>query len=123
MSIIEKYGDNAFDFADDHILVTLPFDETVLNNQTEIYFDKNDKLSNKLSDKLSNKSDDEWEINIYDLIEEIKQNPYDSISKLAIKFNVKDRIMRYNIQKLKEKGIVRRVGSRKTGKWIIDVYR
>lgn len=46
-------------------------------------------------------------------------DPSASIARVSSETELSNRIVRYRIDKLREKGIVTREGSKKTGKWIV----
>lgn len=56
---------------------------------------------------------------INDLINIIKSNPNISIKDLFNQLNIAERTIRYQIDKLKKVGVIKRDGSTKSGKWIV----
>jgi len=53
----------------------------------------------------------------------IKENPYVKAQEMALKMNLTIRIVQHNIKILKDKGIINRIGSKKTGYWkILNVF-
>lgn len=53
------------------------------------------------------------------ILSAIRENPHITQAQLAIKLNRSDRQTRRVIKELRAKGIVERVGSRKSGQWIV----
>ena len=53
------------------------------------------------------------------ILEQLSMNPMMTVSKLAILLSTTEKTIRYNINKLRSKGIITREGSTKSGKWII----
>ena len=51
----------------------------------------------------------------------LKENPYCTIKEISDKLDVNHSTVERNIKKLRENGIVGRVGSRKDGKWIVKI--
>ena len=54
------------------------------------------------------------------LIELIKKNPHLKLKELADHLNMTVHGVRFHLKKLKQKGILKRMGSRKDGSWLID---
>ncbi len=52
----------------------------------------------------------------------LKENPYCTIKEISDKLNVNHSTVERNIKKLRENGIVERVGARKDGKWIVCCF-
>jgi len=73
-----------------------------------------------LIDKKANKRANKNCVDIIKLIEELENNPTTSVRSLSKIFNVNEKVMRVNIEKLRKNGILTRVGSNKTGKWIVQ---
>lgn len=51
----------------------------------------------------------------------LKEDPYCTIKEISDKLNVNHSTVERNIKKLRENGIVERVGARKDGKWIVKI--
>ena len=51
----------------------------------------------------------------------LKENPYCTIKEISDKLDVNHSTVERNIKKLRENGIVERVGARKDGKWIVKI--
>ena len=56
---------------------------------------------------------------VKEIVKEIEINGTISVKELGKKLNVSERTVRYEIDKLREKGIIIREGSTKAGKWIV----
>lgn len=51
----------------------------------------------------------------------LKENPYCTIKEISDKLDVNHSTVERNIKKLRENGIIERVGARKDGKWIVKI--
>ena len=69
-------------------------------------------VSNKVSNKVTNKTEDS-------IIAIIRDNPNITVNQLMIKTSLSEPGVKKNLKQLKEKGIIERVGSNKTGYWKI----
>lgn len=77
----------------------------ILNDQNVLI---NDPLNALINDSLENL-----------VLSLIKENPHITQVQLSIKLNRSDRHIRRVLKELREKGIIERIGSRKSGEWII----
>ena len=96
--IIEKYSKKAFDFRENSIVVTLPFNW--LNERKDNNFN-NIKLSN----------------NRKNIIIEMRNNPNITKEQLAKLIGISTTAIDNNISYLKSHGFIVRVGSNKSGYW------
>lgn len=96
--IVSKYGKEVFEITDNFIIVTIPY--SVVNNY--VYTDDY-QLSNS----------EQKVLNI------LKINKNTTISDLCKVLDIKQTTINKAIKSLKEKGILKRCGSNKTGSWII----
>lgn len=55
------------------------------------------------------------------IISMLKENPYCTIKDISAKLEVNHSTVERNIKKLRENGIIERVGARKDGKWIVKI--
>lgn len=101
LKIVNKYGSKSISFGDDYIIVTLPFDKEVCDS----FF-------------LEDKGTKEEEIDQL-ILKQISNMNKISIEKLAYKNSVSKKTIRYHIDKLRDKGIIKRIGSNRGGYWII----
>ncbi|GLG04521.1 hypothetical protein Selli1_16950 [Sellimonas catena] len=53
------------------------------------------------------------------IMELIEQNPFLSQKQMAEKLNLNKNTLKYYIKKMKEKGVIERVGTNRKGKWIV----
>ena len=82
---------------------------------TENVTDKSGKVTDKVVDKVVDKLTD----NQKNIIALIERNPYISARELAPQVGISHRKIQENIAKLKEYGIIKRIGSAKGGHWKI----
>lgn len=104
--VIDVYGKEVFDINDNYINVILPFDKDVLSSK---------RIDEPVNEpvKISKSS-----IKVIDLLR--KNNSY-TIDELVSKLNLSRETIKRSLKLLKEKGIIKRVGSDKSGHWeIID---
>lgn len=71
------------------------------------------KGSQKSSQKGSQKSSQK-------IIDTIKENPSVTIGELAIQLEISDRAIKKQLFKLKEKGLLKRIGPDKGGHWEVQ---
>lgn len=95
--IVSKYGKEAFEITDNFIIVTIPY--SVANN--------------KYNDDYQLSNSEQKVLNI------LKDNKNTTISDLCKVLDIKQTTINKAIKSLKEKGILKRCGSNKTGSWII----
>ncbi len=100
--IIEKYGRDAFEISDNHIIVTIPFDLEVMKTinvgvNVGVNLNKNERQ----------------------IIELILNDPTLTAEKLSIKINKTKRTAERYLKSLQEKGYIERNGSDKNGYWKI----
>ncbi len=102
--IIGVYGKEAIKIEKNRITVTIPFNRINVNS-FEI-------VSNKVSNKVTNKTEEK-------VIELIRDNPNITIKQLTIKTGLSEPGIKKNLKQLKDKEIIRRIGSNKKGYWEI----
>ena len=56
---------------------------------------------------------------VKEIVKEIVRKPSITVKELAIKLNVSERVIRYEIDKLRSQVIIEREGSTKSGKWVV----
>ncbi len=102
--IIEKYGRDAFEISDNHIIVTIPFDLEVMKSinvgvnvgvNVDVNINKNERQ----------------------IIELILNDPTLTAEKISIKINKTKRTAERYLKTLQEKGYIERNGSDKNGYW------
>ncbi len=105
--IIENYSKNAFDFRENTIVVTIPFNHIR-------------KVGNKVGNKVgSNSATRKHGLNETrkKIISEMRHNPNITKAELAIIIGISDTAIDKNIKYLKEHNLIERVGSNKDGCW------
>lgn len=104
--IIEKYGKEAFEINDNHIIVTIPFDKQVME-----------------SINVGANVGQNVDVNINDterkIIEMLINDPTLTAEKISIKIEKSKRTAERYLKALQEKGIILRTGSDKKGYWKI----
>ena len=102
--IVSIYGKESIKIEKNRITVTIPFNKINVNS-FEI-------VSDKVYHKVTNKTEDI-------IIAIIRDNPNITVNQLMIKTSLSEPGVKKNLKQLKEKGIIERVGSNKTGYWKI----
>lgn len=102
--IVSIYGKESIKIDKNRITVTIPFNKINVNS-FEI-------VSDKVYHKVTNKTEDI-------IIAIIRDNPNITVNQLMIKTSLSEPGVKKNLKQLKEKGIIERVGSNKTGYWKI----
>ena len=105
--IVSIYGKESIKIEKNRITVTIPFNKINVNS-FEI-------VSDKVYHKVTNKTEDI-------IIAIIRDNPNITVNQLMIKTSLSEPGVKKNLKQLKEKGIIERVGSNKTGYWKIKEY-
>lgn len=109
--ITDVYGREAFEFRENSIVVTIPFNK--IDSETV------DKVVDKAIDKVIDKSRAELSEVSIRIMEEMHHNPGITQPQLAEKLDVGKTTIQKNISYLKKNGFIDRVGSNKTGVWKI----
>ena len=104
-TIIREYGKEVFDITDNHIMVTIPFERSVLNEVIQ-----NNVGINVATNVDINKTEK-------DIMEIILREPRATYGVIAEKIEKTPKTVERNLSKLKEKGYVIRQGSKKSGWW------
>jgi len=78
---------------------------------------KNDKISDKINDKITRRNQLDFE-----LVNELRDNPYIKIPELAEKLNKSEPTVHRHLDALAKAGIVERIGSRKSGYWKVTSF-
>ncbi len=101
LTVVEKYGNDAYEFMDYFIDVTIPFDKTGFTDKNTdkeiftVYLSERERI----------------------IVEIIKNNPYLKASEIASMLKVTRQTVNNQMKSLKEKGVIVRIGSDKTGHW------
>lgn len=96
--IISVYGKETINIEKNRIVVTIPFNKINVNE----FHITNNKIKEKTEDII---------------IRLIRDNPNITIPQLMVKTNLSEQGVIYNLRKLKDKKIIKRVGSKKNGYW------
>ena len=99
--IVAAYGKESITIEKNRIIVTIPFKIIGVNNFEIVSY----KGTNKTEDKI---------------VELIRDNPNITIKQIMIKTGLSDSGVKKNLKQLKEKSIINRVGSNKSGYWEIN---
>jgi predicted HTH transcriptional regulator len=113
--IVHEYGQQAFEFKDNAIVVTLPL----------VKREQSLEISEKQPEKSPEKQPEETrsakiEMRVAAVLDLIRNDPTLSRAAIARKLEITDSQARTAIDKLKERGKIHREGSDTDGKWIID---
>lgn len=103
--ITSLYGEDAIDIRDNSILVTIPFN---------FVHDVRDKVRGKVRDKVGGKPLNKTQTAILDAI---RDNPNVTQAQLMLALSLSESGVYKAIAFLRKNGIIRRVGSNKTGYW------
>lgn len=104
--ILSKYDASIFSFTSNFIKVTIPFK-----------FNSNDEYKNKTDDSIFNNN--QLSLRQKNIIELIKENEYITQEEIGNTLNVSRYTIIREIRILESKGLIKREGSNKVGKWII----
>ena len=104
--IIGVYGKDSIKVEKNRVTVTIPFNKINVNEFKIV----SNKVSNKVTNKVTNKTEDK-------IIELIRDNPNITINQLTIKTGLSEPAIKKNLRQLKQKELIKRVGSNKTGYW------
>lgn len=107
--ISSEYGEGAFDFSDNDVTVTIPF-----NFINEVGDKAGDKVGDKVGDKAGDKTLNDSQTRV---LAEIRNNPNITKPQLMIACNLGKTSIDNIISTLKKKGYIERVGSNKSGYW------
>ncbi|MDY5727165.1 MAG: putative DNA binding domain-containing protein [Erysipelotrichaceae bacterium] len=105
-TIVEKYGRNVFEFRENSIVVSIPFNYINTTKTGGVV----DKPVDKPVDKIKTE---------YRVLEEIRNNPNITQPQLVTKIGVGKTRIQSCISLLKKQGLIRRIGSNKDGYWEI----
>ena len=107
------YSGNDPEFIEGDIFkIIVPLDE---GNREEQTTQSVTQTTQSVTQTTQSKENDP-EKNIMELIE---QNPFLSQNQMAEKLNLNKNTLKYYIKKMKEKGVIERVGTNRKGKWIV----
>ena len=109
-TVTKAYGDESYIFDGKFIKVVIPFDRSGFTNTTQ-EIDNTTQKTTQGHESTTQKTTQER------LIELLKANPNLSRSDLATLLKLSEDGVKYQIKKLKDKGIIKRVGPDKGGYW------
>lgn len=106
--IVENYTRNAFEFRENSIVVTIPFN-------------KNRKLGDKVGDKVGNNQFATRKHGLNEtrqrIISEMRHNPNITKAELVVLISISDTAIDNNIKYLRKNGFIQRIGENKNGYW------
>ncbi len=115
--ITQIYGKEAFEFRENSIVVTIPFEKITLN--------VGDKLTDrqKVGDKVGDKLTDRQNLNPTRrlILKEMRNNPNITQPQLIEIVGIGKTAIQNNISYLRENGYIERVGLNKKGYWKVNV--
>ena len=109
-TVTKAYGDESYIFDGKFIKVVIPFDRSGFTNTTQ-EIDNTTQKTTQEHESTTQKTTQER------LIDLLKANPNLSRSDLATLLKLSEDGVKYQIKKLKDKGIIKRVGPDKGGYW------
>lgn len=104
-TIVNHYGEEVFSFKDNYLQVNLPYNKDALTI--------NDAQNENVNEAVNN-----FEVIIINLI---KDNPHITRKELKNITKKSESSIYRTLIKLKEKGVIERIGSDKTGYWKIKI--
>ncbi len=99
--VVKEYGEKAYSFSQNMITVTIPF-----NRPKQL---KNEPVNEPVKLTKSAKK----------VLQALKTNPESTIDEIATSISVSRETVKRSLKSLSEKGLIKRVGSDKTGYWEI----
>lgn len=115
--ILDAYDRSVFEITPSFIVVTFPyasdFERSVKENESRdtIKDTVNDTLKDTVSDTVN-----ETQLKIIGII---RNDSSVTVKELAIELGINERNVKRNMKILKDKGLLKRVGSPKTGRWLV----
>lgn len=107
-TIVEKYGENAFEIEDNYIKCTIPFDTEVMEYRIQNGgLPQNGGLNGGL--KPSDKK----------VLGHILISPDDTAAQIAEKCGIGKRTVERSLASLQENGLIERIGGKRDGRWIV----
>ena len=93
------------------------------NNGNKVSFDFTDSfwvtIKTNENREVTDKVTDNLTKNQMEIINLIRKNSRITTNELSIAINISQRKIKENIRKLKEKGIIKRIGNTKSGHWVV----
>jgi predicted HTH transcriptional regulator len=113
--ILNAYEKSVFKFAGEFLIVTFPFDEGY--NATANATGGVDDVNNGVDDVNNGVNNDVNGVDV--ILNALRDNPHITIKELAIIIGVSVRTIDRKVEKLKVEGLLKRVGSARSGHWEI----
>lgn len=117
--ITDVYGREAFEFRENSIVVTIPFNKIDSETADKTADKTVDKVVDKMVDKVVDKPRGGLSEVCIRIMEEMRHNPGITQPQLVEKLGVGKTTIQKNISYLKKNSFIDRVGSNKTGVWKI----
>jgi|SRR5690554_2498954 len=109
--VLRTYGRECFRFSDNYIRMSFPTEQVTDNVTDNVTEQVTDNVTDKVTDKVTD--------NQQKILEQIEQDSYITTRKMAEAVGISQRKIKGNIQILKEKGLLERIGPAKGGYWKI----
>ena len=109
-TVTKAYGDDSYIFDGKFIKVVIPFDRSGFANTTK----ENPSTTQETTQEMKNTTQETTQEKIINLL---KSNSTLTRRDLATLFKLSEDGVKYQIKKLKDKGIIKRVGPDKGGYW------
>ena len=114
-TIVEKYGEEAFEIEDNYIKCTIPYDEKVMAQRNENGGNAGLNGGNGgLNDGNGGLKPSEKKV-----LDLILESPDDKAEEMATKLSLGKRTVERALSRLRELGMIERIGSKRDGRWII----
>lgn len=110
-TILSKYGEDAFDIGESYILITIPYNNSVIDKLYDFSYKSFRVCENNVYVDLNKTEKHTLQIFL--------ENPNATTSEIAKKIGVTTRTIERAIKSLRGKGFIIRSGSKKRGKWIV----
>lgn len=106
--VVKVYGKNAYKFSANTITVTIPFDKTGFNQDGKINGKTNGRINSEELSKVETS-----------VLNAVMENNRLTIPLISAQTGLSQRSISRALDLLRNKGIIERIGSRKTGHWEI----
>ena len=103
-TMVNKYGEEAFEIEDNYIKCTIPFDREVME-----YRNKSEGIPQDGGIKPSDKK----------VLSHILTSPDDTAAQIAEKCDIGKRTVERSLAFLQKKGMIERIGNKRNGRWIV----
>ena len=115
-TIVEKYGEEVFEIEDNYIKCTIPYDEKVMaqRNENGGLNGGIGGLNGGLNGGIGGLKPSEKKI-----LDLILESPEDKAEEMAAKLSLGKRTVERALSRLRELGMIERIGSKRDGRWIV----